>query len=82
MLSDFSGGEDTDPEEELRSYRSGKGYTKKQWEWRFWLQVEDASPKSEKERMWVLVSNHAAQGLFMNLDEDAMKYICFLSLAP
>ncbi|KAH6723885.1 hypothetical protein BKA61DRAFT_587294 [Leptodontidium sp. MPI-SDFR-AT-0119] len=74
MLSDYSGGENTDVEEDMRSYSSGKGFAKKIWEWRFWLQVEDASsntnPKSPKKRLWLLVDNSSAQGL-LGLDDDA-----------
>jgi hypothetical protein len=35
------------------------------WEWRFYLQLEDAvlPPKEEKGRVWVAVDNHAAQSL-------------------
>ncbi|KAG4441391.1 hypothetical protein IFR05_003148 [Cadophora sp. M221] len=74
MLSDYSGGEDTDIEEDMRSYTSGKGFAKKIWEWRFWLQVEDAgsntNPKSPKKRLWLLVDDSSAQGL-LGLDDDA-----------
>jgi protection-of-telomeres protein 1 len=70
VLSDYSGGEDTDSEEFKRSWKSGKGAPEKVWEWRFALQVEDASSKAGKERMWLLVDNAAAQGL---LDMDAAK---------
>ncbi|CZS94473.1 uncharacterized protein RCO7_10094 [Rhynchosporium graminicola] len=74
MLSEYSGGENTDLEEDMRSYKSGKGFAKKIWEWRFWLQVEDAGSSSRskipKERMWLLVDNASAQGL-LGLDDDA-----------
>lgn len=69
MLSDYSGGEDTDPEEDRRIFRDGKGFAKK-YEWRFALEVEDADPQSTGERMWLLVDNHSAQGL---LSMDATK---------
>jgi protection of telomeres protein 1 len=72
MLSDYSGGEDTDPEEEMRIFKSGKGFAKNVWEWRFALQVEDASSKVSKERLWLMVDNHAAQGL-LGLEDDATK---------
>lgn len=71
MLSDYSGDEDTDHEEDLRNFRKGKGFGRKVWEWRFALQVEDAS-KDAKERIWLMVDNHAAQGL-LNLEENATK---------
>ncbi|KAH7343028.1 hypothetical protein BKA65DRAFT_596046 [Rhexocercosporidium sp. MPI-PUGE-AT-0058] len=74
MLSDYSGGENTDIEEDMRSYSNGKGFVKKIWEWRFWLQVEDASSntnsKTPKKRLWLLVDNSSAQGL-LGLDDDA-----------
>jgi len=78
MLSDYSGGEDTDVGEDMRSFTSGKGFAKKVWEWRFWLQVEDASSKtnvkSPNNRLWLLVDNSAAQGL-LGLDDDAAKLV-------
>jgi protection-of-telomeres protein 1 len=70
LLSDYSGGEDTDAEEDMRSFRNGKGFPRKNWEWRFALQVVDANPKSSKERMWLVVSNADAQMLF---DLDAAE---------
>jgi protection of telomeres protein 1 len=70
MLSDYSGGEDTDPEEDMRAYRSGNGFPTKTWEWRFALEVVNASAKASNERMWLMVSNHDAQ---MLLDMDATK---------
>lgn len=74
MLSDYSGGEDTDHEEDLRQFRNGKGFAKNTWEWRFALKVEDASVKEPKEtdRLWLLVDNMAAQGL-LGLEEDATR---------
>lgn len=72
LLSDYSGNEDTDLEEELRMYRSGKGFKKDTWEWRFALQVEDASTKDSKERLWLIVDNPAAQQL-LGLDDDATR---------
>jgi protection of telomeres protein 1 len=72
MLSDYSGGEDTDLEEDRRIFKSGKGFPKDIWEWRFALLVEDASSKDAKERLWLIVDNHAAQGL-LGLEDDATK---------
>jgi len=72
MLSDYSGGEDTDPEEDMRIFRSGKGFKKNVWEWRFALQVEDANKKGSKDRIWLIVDNLAAQGL-LGLDDNATK---------
>ncbi|KAK2627220.1 hypothetical protein QTJ16_003186 [Diplocarpon rosae] len=71
MLSDNSGDEETDDEADMRSYRNGKGFADKKWEWRFWLQVEEASVKGAKERLWVIVDNHAAQGL-LNFEDEKM----------
>ena len=70
MLSDYSGGEDTDREEDRRNFREGKGFGKKKWEWRFALEVEDASSELPKIRTWLMVDNFAAQGL---IDMDAEK---------
>ncbi len=75
-LPDFSGGEDTDRSGDLETFRQGGGFGERVWEWRFALKVEDAGggegrkePK-KKGSMWVLVDNHAAQGL-LNIEEDA-----------
>jgi protection-of-telomeres protein 1 len=70
MLSDYSGGEDTDPEEEMRAFRAGKCLPKKIWEWRFALQVVDANDRSSMERMWLMIGNYDAQ---MLLNMDATK---------
>ena len=72
ILSDYSGGEETDREEEMRIFKSGKGFAKNTWEWRFALQVEDADQMGSKNRLWLIVDNHAAQGL-LNLEDDATK---------
>lgn len=72
MLSDYSGGEDTDLEGDQRIFKSGKGFPKDIWEWRFALLVEDVSSKDTKERLWLIVDNHAAQGL-LGLEDDATK---------
>jgi hypothetical protein len=72
MLPDYSGGEDTDLEEDRRIFKSGKGFPKDIWEWRFALLVEDVSSKDAKERLWLIVDNHAAQGL-LGLEDDATK---------
>lgn len=72
ILSDYSGGEDTDREEDMRVFKSGKGFAKNIWEWRFALQVEDASQNGPKERLWLIVNNHVAQGL-LNLEGNATK---------
>lgn len=66
ILSDYSGGEDTDIEADRHLFKDGKGFAKK-YEWRFALEVEDADPTPENERMWLLVDNHSAEGL-LNLD--------------
>lgn len=67
MLSDYSGGENTDPEEDMRSFRSGKGFPEKDWQWRFAVQVVDANPKASTERMWLVVNNSDAQ-MLLSLD--------------
>ena len=69
LLSDYSGGEETDIEADQQAYRNGKGFAKV-YEWRFALQVEDASPAAKKERMWLLVDNPSGQAL---LSLDASK---------
>ncbi|RAL59284.1 hypothetical protein DID88_006997 [Monilinia fructigena] len=63
MLSDYSGSEDNDPEEYFKN-------SKKKWEWRFALVVEDANPDAPKDRVTLIVGNYAAQTL-LNLREDA-----------
>lgn len=71
ILPDYSEGDDTDPEEALRVFRSGKGAPERIWEWRFALQVVDVNDRSaEKKRIWLMVENQDAQFL---LDEDATK---------
>lgn len=72
VLSEYSGGEETDREEDMRIFKSGKGFAKNIWEWRFTLQVEDADQTGSKDRIWLIVDNHAAQGL-LNLEDDATK---------
>lgn len=72
ILSDGSADEDTDLEDDMRHFKSGKGFKNRQWEWRFALQVEDAEPKGLKERIWLMVDNHSAQYL-LSLDDDAAK---------
>lgn len=73
VLSDYSGGESTDNEEDMRLFRQGKGYGgEKAWEWRFALRLQDADKKarSHRDTMWVIVDNQAAQ---MLLNIDAVK---------
>lgn len=71
ILSDYSGDEDTDLEENMRTFRSGKGFGNKKWEWRFALELEDAE---SEDRLWVVVNNHDAQFL-LGLEEDAAKSV-------
>ena len=74
ILSDYSSDECSDVEENMRSFRSGRGFPEMTWEWRFALQVEDASDKASKERMWLMVDNKAAQGLLNSEElENAAK---------
>ena len=76
VLSDYSGGEESDPEEDMRHFRSGKGFPPRKWEWRFALKVEDAeaAESAKKEQIWLIVDNEAAQGL-LSLEQDATKYV-------
>jgi protection of telomeres protein 1 len=72
-LSDYSGGESTDHEEDMRQYQEGKGYGgQKEWSWRFALRVEDANKKATKdsEMLWLLVDDKEGQ---MLLDRDAVE---------
>lgn len=45
------------------------------WQWRFYLQLEDAvvPPNQQKKRVWVAVDNQAAQCL-MNLDASNLRH--------
>ncbi|RTE76164.1 hypothetical protein BHE90_009392 [Fusarium euwallaceae] len=49
--------------------------TKRNWEWRFYLELEDAAvpEKKSKQRMWVAVDNQAAQCL-LNLDASNLRH--------
>jgi protection-of-telomeres protein 1 len=67
MLPDYSGGEDTDVEESMASFRNGKGFPKKTWTWRFALEVEDATPSPKRERTWLIVDNPDGQ-MLLGLD--------------
>ena len=78
ILSDYSGGEDFDSEEDMKSFRSGKGFVERKWEWRFALIVEDSS--FPQERIILLVDNQSAQ-MLLGLDEDACKYVIQYPLA-
>lgn len=72
VLSDFSGGESTDNEEEMRQFRRGKGFGgDKTWQWRFALQVANAGKKvtDPKECMWLIVENEPAQ-MLLNMDAE------------
>ncbi|KAJ4167774.1 hypothetical protein NW754_011591 [Fusarium falciforme] len=48
---------------------------KRNWEWRFYLELEDAAvpEKKSKQRMWVAVDNQAAQCL-LNLDASNLRH--------
>lgn len=48
---------------------------KRNWEWRFYLELEDAAvpDKKSKQRMWVAVDNQAAQCL-LNLDASNLRH--------
>ncbi|KAM0435177.1 hypothetical protein ACHAPT_003267 [Fusarium lateritium] len=49
--------------------------TKRRWEWRFYLELEDAAvpEKQNKQRMWVAVDNQAAQCL-LDLDASNLRH--------
>lgn len=78
ILSNYSGSEDTDQEEDLQHFKDGKGFVEKTWEWRFALQVEDATvtpssfPSTSSDRIWLVVDNEAAQ-MLLNIPENATK---------
>ncbi|UKZ57838.1 hypothetical protein TrVGV298_011699 [Trichoderma virens] len=72
MLSDYEESDaDSDMEEETVD-RS----TVREWEWRFFLELEDASPpgdiQSDKKTLWVAVNNFSAQCL-LNLDASDLR---------
>jgi hypothetical protein len=72
-LSDYSGEENTDNEENMRPGHRGKGFgEQKVWSWRFALRVEDANKKAtnNSEMMWLLIDNPDGQ---MLLDKEAME---------
>lgn len=68
MLSDYSGGESTDNEENMKNFREGKGFGgAKKWEWRFSLLVTDAMPSSSEwapQAVWVTIDNSSGITLF------------------
>ncbi|ESZ94872.1 hypothetical protein SBOR_4748 [Sclerotinia borealis F-4128] len=70
MLPDYSGDEDVGPEEDMQSYREGKGFVPRKWEWRFALVVEDANPDAPRDRVTLIVGNYDAQTL-LNIKDDA-----------
>jgi protection-of-telomeres protein 1 len=72
MLSDDSGGEDSDEDDIHGHGNKGRFATNVVWEWRFALQVEDARAKNGEDRVWLLVDNLQAQGL-LGLADDASK---------
>ncbi|KAI9640219.1 hypothetical protein NHQ30_011457 [Ciborinia camelliae] len=70
MLPDYSGDEDDDPKEDMQSFREGKGFPDRKWEWRFALVVEDANPDASRDRATLIVGNYDAQTL-LNIKDDA-----------
>lgn len=68
--SDLSSAESSGEEDDT----TNDSITKRRWEWKFHLQLEDAAvgPNQHKERFWVAVDNQAAQCL-MNLDASDLK---------
>jgi protection-of-telomeres protein 1 len=81
VLSDYSGDESTDPDEDMRLFREGKGYGGERiWEWRFALRVQDADKsRSHKDMVWLVVDNYAAQ---MLLKMDAVKWVILIIRRP
>ena len=73
-IEDFSGLEDTDVERSRKTWQSGQGHPKDQWEWRFALQVEDAESDGSNDKMWLIVDNASAQ-MLLNLEDDATRYV-------
>ncbi|KAM0345195.1 hypothetical protein ACHAPU_006831 [Fusarium lateritium] len=68
-----SGSED---EDEQSSQMTMGGFTKvRNWEWRFFLELEDATvpAKQKKEKLWVAVDNQAAQCL-LGLDASNLRH--------
>jgi protection-of-telomeres protein 1 len=69
MLSDYSGGSDSESDDERGTLDAFVG--DKTWEWRFALQLEEAGlrpgKKGEPERLWAMVENIEAQQL-VNVD--------------
>lgn len=80
ILPDYSGAEDDDPEGDMQSFREGKGFVQRKWEWRFALVVEDvdanAKPDVERDRLTLIVGNYDAQTL-LNFEGDACKYVFY-----
>ncbi|PFH56151.1 hypothetical protein XA68_16974 [Ophiocordyceps unilateralis] len=68
-VSDLDALSDNEPDSDADSWASGQEDSKMSWEWRFYLELEDATPPDGqvKKTMWVLVDNQAAQCL-LNLD--------------
>ena len=77
-LSDYSGEEESDAETRKEIWHSGRGFSKDCWEWRFALQIEDATTDSTgpKDRMWLMVDNLSAQ-MLLNIPDDATRYETF-----
>ena len=61
MLSDYSGGEDTDLEEDRRLFRKGKGFRKDTWVWRFALKVADIDSRDSNDHIWLMVDNQGSR---------------------
>lgn len=80
ILPDYSGAEDDDPEGDMQSFREGKGFVQRKWEWRFALVVEDADANAksdvERDRLTLIVGNYDAQTL-LNFEGDACKYVFY-----
>ncbi|POR35047.1 Uncharacterized protein TPAR_04760 [Tolypocladium paradoxum] len=74
VLSDRSGSE-SESESESDQDMMANFTAVKDWEWRFYLELEDAAVKGgqQKKRVWVLVDNQAAQCL-TSLDASNLRH--------
>lgn len=66
ILSDVDDNDDSEDDDEQLSQMAMDTFTRvRNWEWRFFLELEDAvdNHKQKKQRLWVLVDNQAAQCL-------------------
>jgi protection-of-telomeres protein 1 len=71
ILSDNDHSDDDSEDEQQVASQPAEGG---EWEWKFWLELEDAAvgAKQQKGRVWTLVDNQTAQCL-INLDASDLK---------